>query len=125
MTGFLPRERDAEWTWRWMGADAVWTIVNAGARPIVATLSLEMSAFHHARGMELRLDGRHVQTLIVDPSRHTYQIGPLTVIPGEHELAFHPAEVPTVAGDAIGNGDRRPLSFAFGTWSWTERKEQR
>ena len=125
MTGFLPRERDAEWTWRWMGADAVWTIVNAGARPIVATLSLEMSAFHHARDMELRLDGRHVQTLVVDPSRHTYQIGPLTVMPGEHDLVFHPAEVPTVAGDAIGNGDRRPLSFAFGTWSWTEREEQR
>ena len=124
MTGFFPRESDAEWTWRWMGTDAAWTIVNAGARPTVATLLLEMSAFHRARRMELRFDGRPVQTLVVDPSRNTYEIGPLPVIPGEHELVFHPAEVPTVAGDAIGNGDRRPLSFAFGTWNWTVRGEQ-
>jgi hypothetical protein len=124
MTGFFPRESDAEWTWRWMGADAAWTIVNAGARPSVAVLALELSAFHRSRGMELRLDGRPVQTLVVNPWRHTYQIGPLTVMPGEHELVFHPAEGSTVAGDAIGNGDRRPLSFAFGTWTWTVRGEQ-
>jgi hypothetical protein len=125
MTGFFPRERDAEWTWRWMGADAAWTIANAGARPIVATLALEMSAFHHARGMDVRLDGGHVQTLVVDPSRQVYQIGPLSVIPGEHELAFHLAEVPAAADEAIGNRDPRSLSFAFGTWSWTERGEER
>ena len=69
--------------------------------------------------MELRLDGRRVQTLVVEPSRRIYQIGPLTVTPGDHELVFHPAEAPTVAGDVIDNGDRRPLSFALGTWSWT------
>ena len=32
MTGFFSRERDGEWAWRWMGADAAWTIVNASAR---------------------------------------------------------------------------------------------
>jgi hypothetical protein len=125
MTGFFPRERDVEWTWRWMGADAAWTIANASAQPIVATLALEMSAFHRARGMEVRLDGHHVQTLVVDPLRHVYEIGPLSVMPGEHELAFHPAEAPTAADEAIANGDPRPLSFAFGTWSWTERGEAR
>ena len=36
------------------------------------------------------------------------------MIPGGHELVFHPSEAPTVAGDAINNGDRRPLSFAVG-----------
>ncbi len=46
MTGFFPREHDAEWSWRWMGADAAWTIVNTSAQPIVATLDLDMSAFH-------------------------------------------------------------------------------
>ncbi len=124
MTGFFPREHDAEWSWRWMGADAAWTIVNTSAQPIVATLGLELSAFHRARRMEVRLDGRPVQTLVVEPSRRIYQIGPLTVPPGDHELVFHPAEAPTVAGDVIDNGDRRPLSFALGTWSWTVRGEQ-
>jgi hypothetical protein len=124
MTAFSPREHDAEWAWRWMGADAAWTIVNSSARPLVATLDLEMSAFHHARRMELLLDGRHVQTLVVEPSRRTYQCGPLSVIPGDHALVFHPAEGPTMAGDVISNGDRRPLSFALGTWTWTVRSEQ-
>ena len=83
-----------------------------------------MSAFHRARRMELLLDGRSVQTLVVEPSRRIYQIGPLTVPPGDHELVFHPAEAPTVAGDVINNGDRRPLSFALGTWNWSVRGEQ-
>ena len=121
MRGFFRREHDAEWTWRWMGKDASWTIVNTGAQPIVATLGLELSAFHRARRMELLLDARpveNVQTLVVEPSRRIYQIGPLTVAPGGHELVFHPAEAPTVASDVIDNGDGRPLSFALGTWSW-------
>ena len=133
MTGFSPREHDAEWTWRWMGTDASWTITNTRAQPIVATLGLELSAFHRARRMELLFDGRpvnnvknvehvehveSVQTLVVEPARRIYRIGPLTVTPGDHELAFHPSEAPTVAADVISNGDERLLSFAVGTWSW-------
>jgi hypothetical protein len=124
VTGFSPHEHDAEWAWRWMGADAAWTIANTRRRPIVATLGLEMSAFHHARRMDLQLDGRHVQTLLVQPSRRVYQIGPIVVMPGDQELVFHPAEEPTVAGDVINNDDRRPLSFALGTWNWTVRGDQ-
>jgi hypothetical protein len=118
MTGFFPREHNAEWTWRWMAGDATWTIVNTSGRPIVAALGLEMQAFHRTRQVELRLDGHPVQTLVVEPSRHIYQIGPLTLSPGDHELVFHPAEAPTVADDVINNGDGRPLSVALGAWSW-------
>jgi hypothetical protein len=125
MTGFFPREHDAEWTWRWMGKDGAWTIVNTSAQPIVTMLDLELSAFHNARRMELLLDGRDVQTVVVEPPRRIYQIGPVTVMPGGHELAFRPAEVPTVANDVIKNGDRRALSVALGTWHWTMRGEQR
>jgi hypothetical protein len=123
MTGFFRRERDAEWTWRWMGKDAAWTIVNTSAQPVVTTLAIELSAFHRARRLQLSLDGRHVQTLIVEPSRRTYQIGPLTVIAGGHELVFHPDEEPTAAGRVIDNGDGRRLSFAVGTWQWTVQSE--
>jgi hypothetical protein len=123
-TGLLSRERDTEWAWRWMGADATWTIVNTGAGPIAATLRLEMASFHRARRMELRLDGRGVQTLVVEQARRIYQLGPFTVIPGHHQLAFHPAEEPTVASDVIDNGDRRSLSFALGTGSWVVQGAQ-
>ena len=116
--------RDAERSWRWMGADAAWTIANTGDRPIVATLDLEMSAFHRARQMDVALDGHALQTLVVDPARRVYRIGPLSLASGGHELVFHPAESPTVAADLIDNGDRRPLSFALGAWTWTVRGEQ-
>jgi hypothetical protein len=125
MTGFFPREHDAAWAWRWMGAEAAWTIVNTSARPIVATLGLEMSAFHRPRHLELRLDGRRVQTLVVEPARSLYQLGPFTLTPGDHELLFHPAELPTMADDVINNGDQRSLSFALGPASWTVRGEER
>ncbi len=125
MTGFFTREHDAIRSWRWMGTDAAWTIVNTSARPIVATLGLEMASFHRVRHVVLRLDGHPVQTLAVEPPCRVYQIGPLTMPPGDHELVFHPDEEPTVATDVINNGDLRPLSFAVGTWSWTVRSEQR
>lgn len=119
MTGFFPREHDSERSWQWMGSEAAWTVVNTAARPLVATLELEMSAFHRARRIELRLDGRIVQTLVVAPPRGIYEVGPLTVPPGDHALGFHPVEMPTVAGHVINNGDWRPLSCALGTWRWT------
>jgi hypothetical protein len=124
MTGFSPREVDAEWAWRWMGADAAWTIVNTTPRPIAATLDLEMSAFHHARRLELRLDGRQVQALVVEQSRRIHQLGPITVSPGGHELVFHPVDVPTAPSGMIDSGDRRPLSFALGAGTWTVRGGQ-
>ena len=123
-TGFFPREHDAEWSWQWMGAEAAWTIVNTSGRPVIAAISLEVSAFHRARRMELALDGLPAQAVVVGPLRRVYQIGPLTVPSGSHQLAFHPAESPTVAHDVIKNGDQRPLSFAVGDWSWNVRNEQ-
>jgi hypothetical protein len=121
--GFFPREHDPEWTWRWIGEGATWTIVNTQAEPIVAILGIELSAFHHTRRIELRLDGRPVQTFVVEPPRRMYRTDPLVLAPGGHELAFQPVEPPTVAGEAIGNGDPRALSFALGAWSWTVQGE--
>ena len=125
MIGFSPRERDPEWTWRWMGGDASWTIINMTDRPIVAGLELEVSAFHRERRMDVLIDGTPLRSLVVEPPRRPYRIDAIALAPGAHELAFHAAEAPTVAADVLGNGDRRALSFAFGTWTWIERGEDR
>jgi hypothetical protein len=117
-TGFFPRERNAEWTWQWMAADASWTVVNTTERPIAATLDIELSAFHHARQLELRLDGRVLPKVVVDPPRRHYRIGPLTIGPGSHMLVFHPAEGPTPVKAVANGNDPRALSFAVGTWTW-------
>ena len=124
ITGFSGREHDAERSWQWMGGLATWMVINTGPRPIVADLGLEVAAFHRPRRLDVGLDGRHVQTIVVDPSRRMHVLGPLALTPGAHQLVFQPVDAPTVAGDVIANGDRRPLSFAIGSWRWTVREEQ-
>jgi len=117
---FSPREQDADWSWRWMGTDASWMVVNTGPAPIEATLALQLSAAHRTRRLELRLDGRIAQTLIVEQPRHVYGVG-LTIPPGSHRLDFHPVEAPLPVSPGSGNRDPRLLSFALGAWSWTGR----
>ncbi len=119
MTAFSPREHDETWTWRWMGAEASWTVVNRSERPLVADLEVGMTAFHRARGLTLLLDGSEVQTLTVKQQRGSYRVGQLALTPGEHVLVFRPTEPPTVADEVMGNGDHRPLSLAVGAWRWT------
>jgi hypothetical protein len=123
-TGFFPRERNAAWTWQWMGTGASWTIVNTTAHSVMAALDVEVSAFHRSRRLEVRLDGRPVTIFTVDPPRRTYSIGPLDVGPGAHDLVFRPLDPPTVAKDVEGGNDPRPLSFAVGSWSWTVRSDR-
>lgn len=123
MSGFFPREYDGSRSWRWMGAQGEWTIVNTAARSIVATLGLELSANPSER-MEVRLDGRYLQTLLVGPSRRTYHVGPVTLATGRHQLAFYATAPPTVPDEVARNGDRRPLSFELGTWMWTLREDR-
>jgi hypothetical protein len=118
MTAFDSREFDETWTWRWMGAEASWTVVNRGDRPVIAAVDVEMTAFHRSRGLALLLDGREVQGLSVGHGRGVVRIGPLALAPGHHELTFRPVEPPTVADHLAGNGDRRALSFAVGAWRW-------
>jgi hypothetical protein len=118
MTGFFPRERNAEWSWRWMGADASWIIVNTSREPVIAALYAELSAFNRPRRIDLRLDGGAAQSLAIDQGRRIYRIGPVTLPPGSHELRFRAAGPVLIAGDIINNGDRRALSIAVGAWSW-------
>ena len=102
-----------------MGGYAAWTIVNRSATSVSATLSVELAAFHRPRRLELRLDGRPVQTLLVDPARRRHDVGPLALGPGEHHLAFYPETAAGLDGDAGQGRERRPISVAFGDWSWT------
>jgi hypothetical protein len=123
-SGFFAAEHDAAWAWRWMGTEAVWTIVNTGDRPVPATLRVEMAAFHRPRRLDVRLDGRTVQTLVVAPFRRSYDLGPVAVGPGTHDLVFQSAEPPEIADRLVRNGDPRALSFALGIWTWRVPDEQ-
>lgn len=116
MTAFLPRERDAAWSWRWIGAAASWTIANRGGEPIEASLDVELMAFSGVRPLTVLLDGRVRQTLMIADRRETYRIGPLPLTPGEHQLTFRPDDPPSRG--APGSGETRALSFRVGGWQW-------
>jgi hypothetical protein len=123
LVGFSPREYGDRGTWRWMGSDASWTVVNGHDRPVVAGVDVELSAFRNARRVTILLDGVAVQTLTARAERGVAAIGPLALSPGEHVLTFRPDEAATVADAFLHNGDRRPLSFAVGAWRWTVDEE--
>ena len=118
MTGFWPREHDATTTWRWMGAEASWTIVSAARQPHVV-LELDLNAFHSDRPLAVRLDADAEQMLDVAQGRRTYRIGPLALSAGAHVLTFHSAAPATIADSVAANGDRRALAFLVGEWKWS------
>lgn len=118
MRNFYPREYDEQRTWRWMGPQSSWTVVNRSDRDLTAVLELEITAFGMPRRLQLILDGRDMQELLVPQDRAIVRVRSLTLSPGEHELVFRPAE-PAAPADRPGRGgDPRPLSFAVGTWWW-------
>jgi len=122
---FYPVEFDDWWTWRWMGPQASWTVVNSSARSLMASLDLETNAFHEPRRLAIVLDGAEVQDVVIDPQRAIRRIGPLMLRPGDHTLTFRARSAPPVADDVIHNGDPRPLSVAFGDWRWSVEGGQR
>ena len=89
MPGFFKREHNAKGTWRWMAQHAAWTITNTSAQPVVRDAGRRVVGVPApTQRLELLLDGRHVQNVGVERSRRLYHVGPLTVPPGDHALAF-------------------------------------
>ena len=124
MTGFFAREYAGRRSWRWMAAESEWTIVNTRPHSIAATLAVELTSFHRPRRVEVMLDGRCVLTLVIEPSGRVHRLGPLTIEPGRHALGFHAIDTLAAAGDETESHDRRRLSIAIGTWSWTAEQKQ-
>jgi hypothetical protein len=118
LAGFSPRERDASWSWRWIGQTAVWVVTNTTGAPVAASLELELAAFYTTRHLDVLLDGRTIATLRVGLERSPYLIGPMSLTPGNHALLFRPVENAEAAATLLHNTDARPLSFAFGSWHW-------
>ena len=107
-TGFHPRQQDSNWSWRAIGDEGMWIVVNTAGVQLPAMLRLELSAFDRARDLEINLDGLCVRALRVQPGQQVYEIGPIPVSPGSHELVFHPVDAPATAS----------VTFAVGPSQW-------
>lgn len=117
-TGLFAVEHREGTTWRWMGDHGSWRVVNRSGGPISAAVEIELWAFGGVRQLELLLDRREAQMLVVEEPPRSYRIGPFELSPGEHELAFRPIEPAAVADDLLRNGDLRALTIALGSWQW-------
>lgn len=116
--GFFAPERGQRGTWRWMGREASWVVVNPGTRPARVSGTVEMTSFAGSRHVRVLVDGYDVQMLAID-GRHVVTIGPLTIGAGRHEVTLHVVEAPTTADEYLHNGDRRGLTVAVGDWRWS------
>lgn len=120
ISGISPREYGRDRSWRWMVTDARWTVVNAATTPRVTTLDVELTAFHHARQLDVHLDGRPVTTITVGVTPAPHSIGPLALTPGAHLLTFHPVDPSQPASSLAPTTDTRPVSVAIGAWHWRD-----
>jgi hypothetical protein len=117
-TGFFDIERGEHEAWRWMGPAASWTLRNMNGEQTTTAIDLELSAFRGNRRLDVRYEGAPLTTLIVEPTRQHYRIGPFAVPPGDHQLTFV-AAAPSADAAATDRIDDRPLTVMFGPWRWS------
>jgi len=117
--GFFGYEHKGEDRWQWMSPKGQWTVRNTTPDPQTATLSVDLVAIGMPRRVTISLDGAPVASLLVDVSRKAHAIGPWTLTPGDHTLAFVADGDPVRPSDVAGTTDRRPLTIAFRHTHWS------
>lgn len=117
--GFFGYEQEGEDRWQWMSPQGQWTVRNSTQAPQITTLSVDLVAIGMPRRMTLSLDGARIESILVDVARKAHVLGPWTLTPGDHTLAFVAEGEPVRPSDvAGGTRDRRPLTIAFRHTRW-------
>lgn len=107
-----------------MGSETTWIVANTTGRAVTAALVVELSPFPGPRRVDVLLDGAAWQSLRVERSRRTYELGPMLIGPDGHAMTFRAAEPAIVADRVLHNGDPRALSVAFGNWRWIVQEDR-
>jgi hypothetical protein len=119
-TGFMDYEHQNDDWWRWMSPKGQWTVRNTTTMPQRVTLSVDLVPIGTPRTLTVALDGGPAASLSLGMTRQQHTLGPWTLAPGDHTLAFVADGEPTRPSDLIDESkDRRPLAVAFRNESWT------
>jgi hypothetical protein len=117
--GFFAWEQARGRRWRWMSQQGWWTVRNTTPTKLRAALEVELEAFARPRTLVATLDSTELAVLHVVPGRRRYVMGMVEISPGDHALAFRAIEPADRPGDLTGNGDMRPVTIMFASWSWS------
>jgi hypothetical protein len=117
--GFFGYEHEGDDRWQWMSPQGQWTVRNSTRDPQTTTLSVDLVAIGMPRRITMSLDGAPVESILVDVVRKAHVLGPWTLTPGDHILAFAAEGDPVRPSDVAGDTrDRRPLTIAFRDTRW-------
>ena len=119
MEGFFAWEQARGQRWRWMSQQGWWTVRNTTPAKLRAALEIELEAFARPRTLVATLGSTEVAVLHVVPGRRRYALGTVEMSPGDHALSFRAIEPADRPGDLTGNGDMRPVTVMFTSWSWS------
>jgi hypothetical protein len=119
-TGFYEYEHQNDDWWRWMSPKGQWTVRNTTTMVQRVTLSVDLVPIGTPRTLTVTLDGGPPTALSLGMTRQQHTLGPWTLTPGNHTLAFAADGEPTRPSDLVDDSkDRRPLAIAFRNENWT------
>ena len=103
-----------------MSPKGQWTVRNTTTMEQRVTLSVDLVPIGTPRTLTVSLDGGAPASLSLGMTRQQHTLGPWTLTPGDHILAFTADGEPTRPSDLIDDSkDRRPLAVAFRSENWT------
>jgi hypothetical protein len=102
-----------------MSQQGRWTVRNTTPAKVRAALEVELEAFARPRTLVATLDSTEIAVLHVVPERRRYAFGTVEISPGDHVLEFRAIEPANRPGDLTSNGDMRPVTIMFASWSWS------
>jgi hypothetical protein len=118
--GFYDYEhQDDDW-WRWMSPAGLWTVRNTTGTPQRIALNVDLVPIGVPRTLTVTIDGAPTATMALGMARKEYTLGPWTLAPGDHVLAFAADGDPTRPSDVADSKDVRPLTVAFRNDRWID-----
>ena len=121
-SGFYDYEHQNDDWWRWMSPRGQWTVRNTTAAPQRVTLTVVLVPIGSPRNLTASFDAGPATSLPLAMARREYTLGPFTLAPGDHTLAFTADGEPTRPSDLVDDSkDTRSLTVAFRNERWTAR----
>ena len=119
LNGFFEYEHQGDYWWRWMSPTGRWTVRNTTTTPQTVALSVDLVPIGTPRTLTIALDGKPAASQALGMERRQYTLGPWTLSPGDHTLAFSADGEPTRPSDLVEDSkDSRQLTVAFSNEHW-------